>query len=80
MNKYDIGKCSCKMCYNYRRYKWAVIKECPCGCHNKSDPTGHDGLCCEFPNGRRSDIPFKKLESASFYKKILDKWDKEQNF
>ena len=77
MEKYDKGKCSCTFCKNYRRYKWAKIKECPCSCHTDSEPAGHDSLCCEFPNGRKKDIPYKHLNSAKYYKKIIDKWRRE---
>ncbi len=77
MEKYDEGKCNCEFCTNYRRYKWAIIKECPCGCHTSDDITGHDGLCCEFPNGKQKDIPYEHLESSSFYKKIINSIENE---
>jgi len=51
--------------------------ECKCGCHNSDEPTGHDGLCCEFPNGRRRENPYTDLKEAKYYKEILDKWDEE---
>jgi len=71
--------CNCKFCRNYRRYVWAVIMECPCGCHTDKNkrPIGHDSLCCEFPNGKRKDNPYKKLKPASYYKKVLDEFLKE---
>lgn len=71
--------CNCKFCRNYHRYIWATISECGCGCHQVKTPTGHDGLCCEFPNGYKSDNPYKKLKPAIYYRKIMDKWQKECN-
>lgn len=72
-----MSKCNCEICRTYRRYKWAVIKECPCSCHDNDDPSGHDSLCCEFPNGRKKDVPFKRLRNSSYYRKILNKIEQE---
>ena len=35
--------------------------ECPCDCHDHKEPSGHDGLCCEFPNGRKKENPGKLM-------------------
>lgn len=53
--------------------------ECGCGCHKEDGMTGHDSLCCEFPNGLRKNNPYKKLKSVAYYQKILDDWTKEAN-
>jgi hypothetical protein len=53
--------------------------ECKCVCHDDQHPSGHDGLCCQFPNGKRKDSPYNNLKPASEYKKILDKWVREAN-
>lgn len=52
-------------------YKWAVIMECKCSCHDGDGLAAHDSLCCAVPNGLRRKNPYKKLESPEFYKKIL---------
>jgi hypothetical protein len=41
--------------------------------------TGHDGLCCEFPNGLKKNNPHERLAPARRYKKILDKITEEDN-
>ena len=64
-------KCDCEYCKTYSKYKWAVIMECGCGCHNLDGLTGHDKLCCEIPNGLRKDNPHTELEKAE------DKMDQE---
>lgn len=66
--------CNCKFCKTYRKYKWAVVMECPCGCHDGDGMTGHDSLCCEFPNGLRKNNPYKKLKSAEYYRNIIQEW------
>jgi hypothetical protein len=71
--------CNCEFCRAYAKYIWAVIMECKCGCHYDDIPSGHDSLCCEFPNGRRKDNPYSDLLPASEYKAVLDKWKKEAN-
>lgn len=63
--------CNCKFCINYDKYMWAVISECGCGCHDSLRPTGHDGLCCEFPNAIRAYNPYSDLKSASYYNNII---------
>lgn len=70
------NKCSCKSCTNYDLFRWATIMECKCMCHNSSEPVGHSGLCCEFPNGRKSENPYNELKPAVEYRKILDEIDK----
>jgi len=60
-------------------YRWAIIMECKCACHDTPHPAGHDGLCCPFPNGKRNDNPYRELKPASEYKKILDEWQRETN-
>ena len=69
--------CTCVFCRNYNRYKWAVIMECGCGCHLGKGIDGHDSLCCEFPNGKKKNNPYKRLKSAQFYKDRIDEWDKK---
>lgn len=65
-------KCDCSFCRTYEKYKWAVVSECPCFCHEGDGETGHDGLCCEFPNVLKKNNPFMDLESAEYYKKYLN--------
>jgi hypothetical protein len=50
--------------------------ECKCGCHDGDGMTGHDGLCCEFPNGLRKNNPYKKLKSADYYRNIIQEWER----
>lgn len=76
MNK----SCTCYHCKNYDKYKWAVIKECICGCHESDGMVGHDGLCCFVPNGLVKNNLYKNLGSAKYYKKKLDKWEKENEW
>lgn len=64
--------CSCLFCKTYHKYKWAVIMECKCNCHIAKEPSGHDALCCEFPNGKKKDNPYTNLESAETYLKIIN--------
>ena len=44
-----------------------------------NDITGHDSLCCEFPNGKVKDNPYKELEPARYYKEILNLFRKIDN-
>lgn len=37
-----------------------MVKECQCVCHDNLYPSGHDGLCCEYPNAYKKAI--KDLE------------------
>ena len=69
----DSNKYTCNFCTTYNLYRWAIIMECKCSCHDSTDITGHDSLCCEFPNGKRKDNPYNDLKPARHYKKILDK-------
>ena len=48
--------------------------ECKCGCHKSDGMTGHDALCCEFPNGLQKNNPYKKLKSVEYYRKIIHEW------
>lgn len=68
--------CKCTFCKTYKKYKWAVVMECKCGCHDGDGMTGHDGLCCEFPNGLRKNNPYKKLKSAEHYRNIIQEWER----
>ena len=70
-------KCNCESCVNRDLYRWATIKECKCACHVNTDITGHDRLCCEFPNGLIKNNPYSELKPAKEYKKILDKLEFE---
>lgn len=72
-------KCKCKFCTTYDKYKWAVIMECGCNCHDSKDIDGHDGLCCEFPNGKRANNPYSDLLPAAEYKKVMDEILREFN-
>jgi len=69
--------CNCKFCKTYEKYKWAVVLECKCGCHSEDGITGHDSLCCAFPNALKKNNPHKKLMPEKYYKKILDKLEYE---
>jgi hypothetical protein len=64
--------CKCTHCVNYHFYKWAVVMECPCGCHTSDGMTGHDGLCCALPNGLRKNNPYKNFEKAEVYRKRIN--------
>jgi hypothetical protein len=68
-------KCTCNFCRTYARYKWAVVTECKCLCHKGDGMTDHDGLCCSISNGLAKNNPYKKLKSAEYYKKKLDKME-----
>lgn len=74
-------KCQCDFCRTYDRYIWAVVAECGCECHRNTDlrPEGHDGLCCEFPNGKKADNPYNDLKEAVVYKEILDLMESQEN-
>lgn len=65
--------CNCDFCANYDLYRWATIMECKCGCHCDDTIVGHDRLCCEFPNGKRINNPYKELKAAVVYNTILNK-------
>jgi len=57
-----MEKCDCIFCKTYDKHRWKVIMECKCGCHDDDGVSGHDSLCCEFPNGLRRNNPYKDLE------------------
>jgi hypothetical protein len=63
--------CDCSFCHAYDRYRWAIIMACACSCHDGDGAEGHDGLCCEFPNGLRKNNPHENLKPAEFYRKDL---------
>lgn len=65
--------CQCEFCVTHDKYRWATITECQCACHKADYPIGHEGLCCEFPNGKIKDNPYKELKPAKEYKQILNK-------
>lgn len=54
--------CSCDFCNTQEKYKWAVVLNCGCACHSGDGMTGHDGLCCELPNGLARNSPYNKEE------------------
>lgn len=66
-------KCNCDFCKAYAKYKWAKVMECGCACHDGDGITGHDGLCCEFPNALRKNNPYINLEPSEHYKQTIDK-------
>jgi len=72
-------KCKCQFCQTYEKYKWAVVMECKCGCHTGDGMTGHDGLCCEFPNGLKKNNPHKDLLSVAEYNIIFKGIDDDFN-
>jgi len=49
-----------------------MIMNCVCGCHTDKEIVGHSSLCCEFPNGKKKNNPYKKLKSVEYYRKILE--------
>lgn len=65
------NKCQCNLCTNIDKYRWATIMECKCCCHDSDDVTGHDSLCCEYPNGLRRNNPYKDLLPAKHYGQII---------
>ena len=68
-----MSKCNCDFCKTYDKYKWAMIMECKCGCHNDNGINGHDSLCCEFPNGKKKNNPYNELKNAKDYKNLTIK-------
>jgi hypothetical protein len=71
------GACSCKFCATYDLYRWATISQCRCACHGTDSPSGHDGLCCEFPNGYKGDSPYDQLRDVKDYRTVLDLLNEE---
>ncbi len=61
-------ECECRICKTIDKYRWATIKECPCYCHSSEGISGHDSLCCAYPNGKKKDNPYSELEAAETYK------------
>ncbi len=52
-------------------YKWAVVMNCKCGCHEDDGMSGHDSLCCSIPNGLKKNNPFKEeLDLEDLTKKM----------
>ena len=52
------NRCDCRLCLDNNKRRWQMIENCQCTCHDSDQPSGHDGLCCEFPNGRKKENPF----------------------
>jgi len=65
--------CTCKLCKVHDKLRWATIAECKCACHDDERPSGHDSLCCAYPNGVRTNTPYGELNSAQYYKDISNK-------
>jgi len=40
--------------------------------------SGHDGLCCQFPNGKKKKNPYESLLPSVEYGKELNKMDREE--
>lgn len=51
--------CECSLCKAYDTRRWETIESCQCACHTSDKIAGHDSLCCEFPNGKKKDNPYK---------------------
>ncbi len=54
----NANDCDCGSCAESWKHRWKTILECQCVCHDNLAPTGHTGLCCEYPNGIKEDSPF----------------------
>jgi len=63
--------CECDFCQIYDKYRWATIDECGCACHSGHGIVGHESMCCEFPNGKRINIPYTDLKPAIEYQNEL---------
>lgn len=72
-----MNNCNCEFCKTHDLYRWAKIIECGCFCHDTDSIIGHDGLCCPYPNGKKSDNPHTNLKPSGYYKKILENLDPE---
>lgn len=72
-----VKDCKCNFCIIYDRYKWAVIKECKCGCHKSDGMSAHDIMCCSIPNGLIKNNPYPKLAPLKYYQRWLDRFEKE---
>lgn len=55
-----MRNCNCDFCKTHERFKWAVVMNCKCGCHEDDGMSMHDSLCCSMPNGLKSNNPFKE--------------------
>jgi hypothetical protein len=49
--------------------------ECGCACHDDDGMSGHDSLCCEFPNVLRKNNPHKDLLPLKEYQAMMDKFE-----
>ena len=65
------NKCQCKICTNIDKYLWATVTECKCICHSNDGMTGHENLCCEYPNVLKKDNPHQNLLPAKHYGQII---------
>lgn len=54
--------CNCTLCKEINKRQWKTIMECECVCHTEYSIIGHSSLCCEYPNGKKWDNPYKKLK------------------
>ena len=59
MSKVKINKCDCALCKEIDKDRWKTIMECGCLCHTEHGIIGHSSLCCEYPNGKKCDNPYK---------------------
>lgn len=73
----DSKRCQCPFCTTHNKYKWAVVMECPCGCHSGDGMTGHDSMCCSVPNGLKKNNPHQELDKAEVYLKELNRLEEE---
>jgi hypothetical protein len=65
-------KCQCKLCLNIDKYRWATVMECKCVCHDSDGLSGHESLCCEYPNVLKRNNPYMDLLSSNCYNKIIN--------
>lgn len=72
INMEEKDRCQCDFYTTYDLLRWATIMECRCVCHDTEDIMGHEGLCCEFPNGKRKDNPHSELKSAIEYRNMIE--------
>jgi hypothetical protein len=63
--------CECNFCKAHDKYRWATIMECGCYCHTADGVSGHDSLCCAYPNGLKRNNPHENLGKAETYKMDL---------
>ena len=66
--------CNCDFCKTHDKHRWSSIKECGCFCHASNEIVGHDSLCCEYPNGKKKDNPYREgeLQHPSYYNKLME--------